>query len=191
MAFSLSGGVTTKDKPLVCHGRCHNPSCVNPDHLEAGSSKKNINDQIRDKTKLLGEKTNSAKLNPEKVIEIRKRFSKGDVSAYTLADEFNVSQAAVLSIVHQKTWKHVKTDEDIKLPEVFYAPSKKGTANAASKITEEMVREIRALRWDQWQLKKLAEKFNLSTTNIHDIVTGKIWSHVDPHLPLPPKGQYR
>jgi hypothetical protein len=46
LAFTLSGGALTEEKPYVCH-KCDNPSCCNPNHLFAGSQKDNMHDMIQ------------------------------------------------------------------------------------------------------------------------------------------------
>lgn len=52
LSFLDFGGVLTKEKPLVLH-KCHeygfpdNKSCVNPNHLRAGSRSENVRDSIK------------------------------------------------------------------------------------------------------------------------------------------------
>ncbi len=191
IAFYLAGGITTAEKPLICHGPCHNPACVNPDHLEAGSSKKNITDQVRDGSKLWGTKTNSAKLDPDKVREIRNLFSLGNVTAITLGEKYQVDPTVIMDVVYRYTWDHVDVGEPPKIPETTYREPARGTKNAAAKIDESIVREIRALRNQRWIMREIAEKFGLSITNVSDILKRKIWAHVDPDEPLPAPGQYR
>lgn len=190
ISFHLAGKQTTPEKPLVCHGPCHNPSCVNPDHLEAGSSRKNIHDQVRDGTKLLGERTNSAKLDADKVREIRAKYATGKIGAKKLGQEYKIDASTILRLVHRKTWKHVDTEQAPKIPAKFHRDSVRGSKNPAAKITESVVREIRALRRQRWILREIAEKTGISITNVHDIITRKIWAHVDPDEPLPEPGQY-
>jgi len=45
-------------------------------------------------------------------------------------------------------------------------------------ITQQMIPTIRRLKKAGKSLKFIAEKFGSSTSTIHDIVTGKTWSHV-------------
>lgn len=46
IAFALGGGLTTEDKPKVCH-TCDNPTCCEWSHLFAGSTKDNARDMSR------------------------------------------------------------------------------------------------------------------------------------------------
>ena len=83
---------------------CHNPSCVNPDHLEAVPRKVNMNHKLLDGTDSRGEKSGSAKLTTEQVLEIRKRSNETHTS---LAKEFSVSRSSIGYIIHRKKWTHV------------------------------------------------------------------------------------
>lgn len=53
-----------------------------------------------------------------------------------------------------------------------------GERNAASKLTEEQVREIRRLYSERVGPKTIAERFNISRGTVYNIVDGKHWSHV-------------
>jgi hypothetical protein len=57
-------------------------------------------------TVVLGERNGNARLNPDKVRQIRQRHAQG-VRQVALAAEFGITQAAVSNIVRRKTWKHV------------------------------------------------------------------------------------
>jgi hypothetical protein len=48
-----------------------------------------------------------AKLNEEKVREIRKRYAAGE-SSLKLAAAFSVSKPVILSVIHRRSWSHVK-----------------------------------------------------------------------------------
>lgn len=179
LAFKLSGGKTTPEQPIVCHGPCHNTSCVNPAHLSAGSCKKNIQDKERDGTKIVGIKNHQAKLDDDKVRSIRNRYADGTVPAHELASEYNVDPSIILDVVHRRTWAHVDPDQPIKLPDKFHFRSRHGESNSSAKITENDVRIIRNMRaTSNITLRELGQMFGLSTTNIGDIVNRKVWAHV-------------
>ncbi|NOD65794.1 HNH endonuclease [Ruegeria sp. HKCCD6109] len=93
------------DTELVCH-TCDNPSCVNPEHLFAGTQRENMMD-MRAKGRenpLLGTDHPHAKLNPQKVREIRS----SPLSAYRLAKIYHVSSVTVRRIQQRRLWKHVQ-----------------------------------------------------------------------------------
>lgn len=89
---------------FVCH-RCDNPSCVNPDHLFAGTPQQNSNDMIRKgrQNTPLGEKQGTSKLTNEAVIEIRASRD----SQYVLAERYGVSQSLISYVKSRKIWTHI------------------------------------------------------------------------------------
>lgn len=114
----------------VCH-RCDNPACVRVDHLFLGTHKENgldMDAKKRSATQVCperaqrgeehhfrrhpeklprGEARGSAKLNTEKVINMRARYAAGGVCYYQLAEEFGVSRSTVTRIIKREKWKHV------------------------------------------------------------------------------------
>lgn len=54
-----------------------------------------------------GEKNPSAKLNANRVREIRQRYAGGGETYVTLAEAFGVSPAAIRFVVTRRTWQHV------------------------------------------------------------------------------------
>jgi hypothetical protein len=54
-----------------------------------------------------GEQIGLSKLNPDKVIEIRRKKAEGRSKA-SLAREYGVTTGAIWSLVNRRTWKHVK-----------------------------------------------------------------------------------
>ena len=71
---------------------CRNPSCVNPEHLEAVTPAENAR------------RGHVAKLTSQQALEIRHRAAAGE-SRRSLAEEFGVSKSAVKHIVRGRTWR--------------------------------------------------------------------------------------
>ena len=96
--------VTGKDpkNKYVAHKpiECHNPSCVNPNHLRWATPKENCADRLLDGT--FRGKGNS-KLNERKVIEI----FHAEGSCSEIGRLFNVSKMTVSSIKREKSWAWV------------------------------------------------------------------------------------
>jgi hypothetical protein len=102
------GRVTTE---LHCLHKCDNPPCVNPAHLYWGTNDDNIADRLERGRSTAhhenrGERNGHARLSPEDVLEIRRRASTGETQS-KLAQDFDVSKAAVNLIVLRKNWKHL------------------------------------------------------------------------------------
>ena len=84
---------------------CGNRACMNPKHLSWKTSKDNHADRKRHGTNNEGEKHGCAKLDWNKVAEIRSQ--KGLKSHAKLADEFGVSASQICQIQKGKKWKPV------------------------------------------------------------------------------------
>jgi len=90
-----------KDGHYILH-TCHNPSCVNPEHLKQGTQYDNIQDQIKLGTNVAVNKL-SAKLNPDKVRYIRQSTK----NYRDLAVDLNVSHYCVWDVLHKRSWNDV------------------------------------------------------------------------------------
>ena len=100
---------------LVCH-TCDNPMCVNPAHLFLGSPQDNMTDKVNKgrwrggpacwDASRLGVGHHNAKLNPEKVLQIRELLK--ERSVYEVAKMFHVSGGAVYAVKICKTWANVQ-----------------------------------------------------------------------------------
>lgn len=96
---------------LICH-TCDNPPCMNPSHWFLGSRGDNNLDRHRKgrsvmpKNRARGAKNANAKLDDQKVLEIRQRHANGERQR-PLAREYGVSGMTVWSIVHNHYWHHV------------------------------------------------------------------------------------
>lgn len=95
---------------IICHS-CDNKICCNPDHLWIGTPKDNFHDAMKKGRTVYGgakgEKSGNAKLNENKVREIREELEKG-TKAKILAEHYGVHVAVIYTIKNKKAWKHVK-----------------------------------------------------------------------------------
>jgi hypothetical protein len=107
LSYTLYKGDIPEDC-VVMH-LCNNPSCVNPDHLEAGTRKQNQRYMV-DCGRLKvpnnqGEKSVGAKLTEESALEIKRAYAdRGKHTATGLAKKFGVSRAAIYEIWRGKNW---------------------------------------------------------------------------------------
>lgn len=90
------------DGLFVCH-KCHNPGCLNPDHLYAGTSQENQLDRRKDGTSNTGERHGQSKLTEDQVREILT----SDLRKCELVKKFNVSFELIGRIRRRDLWKHV------------------------------------------------------------------------------------
>jgi hypothetical protein len=96
------------DAPVVRHN-CHNPACINPAHLRAGTPHDNAIDRMHANRggDLRGEKNGRAKLTERDVLEIRA----SSLSSADLSMKFCVTKVMVCRIRRGQAWTHVKSGE--------------------------------------------------------------------------------
>jgi hypothetical protein len=97
--FLANGELPTP--PLLVRHKCRSRNCVNPEHLEYGTSSENELDKVRDGTHKRGERNNTVKLTEAQVREIRRR---SDEKQRDLAKEFGVTYQTIWAIIHKKIW---------------------------------------------------------------------------------------
>lgn len=107
VAYRLANGRFPADGLLVRH-TCDNPRCVNPHHLEEGTHSDNAMDAVaRGRYKpreTAGEKNGYAKLNREKVAEIRRRSAEGETNV-SIAKSFGVTHQMISKVKKGHFWK--------------------------------------------------------------------------------------
>ena len=98
------------DDGVECCHKCDNPSCVNPDHLFAGTHHENMLD-AKGKGRLKvaskgrsGEQNNSHKLTAAQVVIVKQMIEAG-VSYTKIGSAFNVSRHCIADIATGKNWR--------------------------------------------------------------------------------------
>ena len=109
---AFNGGSEVPAGLYVMH-ECDVRACCNPEHLSCGTQSENMKhahktpDKPASKAINRGEKNCLARLNDEKVREIRRLRSEG-LSLRKIAEVVMTSAAAVQLVCNGTTWKHVK-----------------------------------------------------------------------------------
>lgn len=106
LSWSLVNGEIPKGL-WILH-RCHNPWCVNPDHLYAGTPVQNTRDMLAAgrEARQKGETSARSKLKEHQVKSAREMYANG-ARISDLWPQFGVTQACMWAIVHRKIWKHI------------------------------------------------------------------------------------
>ena len=99
-------GRTLERHEHACH-RCHQPRCINPDHLYVDSQAGNMADMRRAGRGRSGQRSgaanSSARLTESDVASIRQRAADG-VAQRSIAAEFGVGQATISRVVRRETY---------------------------------------------------------------------------------------
>ena len=102
VSWELHRGPIPEGANVLHH--CDQPSCVNPNHLFCGTLSDNMKDCVRKgrnfKPNNRGENASWAKLNAEKVADIRKRELKGT----EYARKYGVHKSAIYQIWRGENW---------------------------------------------------------------------------------------
>ena len=92
---------------LLCCHRCDNPSCVNPNHLFAGTVKQNAQDAINKGRMLVGQKNGQSKLSPAQIKSIR-LYAENGWRHGKIAEHFCVNRSTVSQILRGERWAHLE-----------------------------------------------------------------------------------
>lgn len=95
-------------KGMVVRHKCDNPACYNPEHLELGTQKDNMQDcskrgRVNKEIKAVGEAQGLSKLTESTVRYIRASSE----TSLVLADELGVSPSTIQRVRSRKTWRHI------------------------------------------------------------------------------------
>jgi hypothetical protein len=93
---------------LVLH-KCDNKACVRPDHLFLGTHKSNLHDAIEKGRHRVGVGIRQAwaKLDEQKVREIRAKYIPFKYSLPKLAKAYGVDQHTIWDVIHRVQWRHI------------------------------------------------------------------------------------
>lgn len=139
-----------------------NPLNNSLDNLEWVTASENIQHMLRLglRCEKRGAEHYAAKMTQEQAFEIKQRYAAGE-SAAALGGEYGVRPNHVKDIGRGVRWKH--------LPYVDCGER----GRHMMKLTRSKVEEMRTLRQQGWTIKRLAERFNVSTTTVVHTVNGK------------------
>ncbi|AFH22805.1 hypothetical protein OSG_eHP35_00105 [environmental Halophage eHP-35] len=179
----------TEEKNFCCH-KCDNPSCVNPDHLFAGSHKDNMEDAT-EKGRMVGpnvkgEKHHQSKLTKEEVVEIREKYATENYQFQELAEEYDVNRPQIGHIIAGRKWKHadgpIFTTEKIAEIRKKNFPDEneenQGSGNGNTILTEGEVVEMRKKYHNENIYQKdLAEEYGITRGAVGSIVRGDTWKY--------------
>ena len=84
--------------------RCDNRICINPDHLFLGTALDNMADMKAKQRARRGDRHPMSKLTDDKVREIRRLYTQGDVSQKALGQAFGVRAGTIGDIVRRERW---------------------------------------------------------------------------------------
>ncbi|HQR98148.1 MULTISPECIES: HNH endonuclease [unclassified Polaromonas] len=93
---------------LVVMHECDNKACINPAHLSVGTVKQNINDAIDrglSRPFRAGVLNSSARLDCERVQQIRQDYSAGGISQRVLAQMHGVAESTIQALIGGRSWK--------------------------------------------------------------------------------------
>lgn len=92
---------------IICH-HCDNTSCINPDHLYAGTHKTNAEDKVKRgrSNNPKGENAKASKLTKEQAIEVIKRRKSGE-RAEDIAQDYVITKWTVYDIMKGNSWKEL------------------------------------------------------------------------------------
>lgn len=134
-------------------------------NLYWGDDADNMMDMKRNECLSIGSNRTDSKLTESDVLDIRKRYKRGESNQSELAEVYGVHQVQISRIITGKEWAHVGSID------LGY--------NKGKKLSEGDVLEIRnAYRIGVFSQSEIADAYNVDPALISKIVNRKIWTHL-------------
>lgn len=115
VAYELEHG-EIPDGKQINHG-CRNASCVNPDHLYAGTQQENVQDEtdagVWTDSRPRGSQVGTSSLTESDVAEIKALWEMGGHTQREIAERYETVQQNVSRIVNGLRWTHVDPAESV------------------------------------------------------------------------------
>lgn len=103
LSYEAANNALLPSTVVVCH-RCDTPSCVNPEHLFAGSQADNVRDcLLKDRRRGAPPRDGFSRITPEAVIAIRASSLTKD----ELAAMYGINRRNIQKIRNRKSWSHI------------------------------------------------------------------------------------
>lgn len=146
--------------------KCHNTSCVNPDHLYLGTVQDNADDRVQAGrvSALKGSKHPNSILSESDVLEII-RLRSLDTPYTHIAKQFNTTATNISDICLGRSWLHV--DRSSLKPVLARQGARAGSRHPHYRITPEMKLLIQRMRGDGYTYREIASDFNISLSAAH------------------------
>lgn len=104
LVYSIFNG-PIEDNMVIMH-KCDNRGCCNPEHLDIGTMKDNIQDAITKKRMLIGS-TNGISRLVETDIPVIRNLAKKGMKQKEIGRIFGVHRRTITDVLIKKTWTHV------------------------------------------------------------------------------------
>ena len=142
----------------ACH-TCDTPSCINPEHLWAGTRTQNLLDASKKgRTQGKSHPLSNAKLDWEQVREIRQKLAAGE-RMKDVAEAYSVGRKTIHHIKYHVTWK--QEGEEVPITRMGGAIDRKLTFAQAQDVRERIKTGE--------SIAKIAREFGVSSSVIYDI----------------------
>lgn len=174
LSLLLHGKSPPHNYSIACHS-CDHTDCVNPDHLYWGTWQSNMDDKVSRGRHMYGDNHYKSKLCRSDVVHIRDLYYDKGWKLERLSAHFGVSRSTITCAVVGASWKSVpfSPSQQAKLGKMH------SIRHGNAKLTEDQVLAIKKLLLVKGvSTRKLARRFNTSTSTIRNISSGYSWSSV-------------